>query len=91
MLQVLAHFLTSFKAYNAALVDGTSRPETGDQLGYAMKVIIIPLLTRSFELKQHDVVSEAAVDCMVKALFDPEEEVQGEHQLHACSCHFATC
>lgn len=82
-LQVLVHFLTSFKAYNAALMEGTSREETGDQLAYAMKLIIIPLLSRSFELRQHEVVGEAAVQSMVKDMFDPIEEVQG---MLPCAC-----
>ena len=59
-------------------MDGTSREEVGDQLAYAMKLIIIPLLSRSFELRQHEVVSEAAVESMVKDMFDPSEEVQGK-------------
>jgi len=75
---VLAHFLTSFKVYNATLVNGTSREEVGDQLAYAMKLIIIPLLSRSFELGQHEIVADATVDSMVKDMFDPAEEVQGE-------------
>lgn len=86
-LQVVAHFLASFKAYNAALVENTSREETGDQLAYAMKLIIIPLLTRSFELKQYEIVDEAAVDSMVKDMFDPAEEVQGKLQCHTQSWH----
>jgi len=75
---VLAHFLTSFKVYNATLVNSTSREEVGDQLAYAMKLIIIPLLSRSFELGQHEIVADATVDSMVKDMFDPAEEVQGE-------------
>ncbi len=75
---MLAHFLTSFKVYNATLVNGTSREEVGDQLAYAMKLIIIPLLSRSFELGQHEIVGDATVDSMVKDMFDPAEEVQGE-------------
>ena len=71
------YFLTNFKAYNAALMDGTSRDETGDTLAYAMKLIIIPLLSRSFELRQHEVVGQAAVETMVKDMFDPIEDVQG--------------
>ena len=58
-------------------MDGTSRDETGDTLAYAMKLIIIPLLSRSFELRQHEVVGEAAVETMVKDMFDPIEDVQG--------------
>lgn len=77
VLQVLVYFLTNFKSYNAALMDGSSREETGDTLAYAMKLIIIPLLSRSFELRQHEVVGEAAVETMVKDMFDPIEEVQG--------------
>lgn len=76
-LQVLVYFLTNFKAYNAALMDGSSREETGDTLAYAMKLIIIPLLSRSFELRQHEVVGESAVETMVKDMFDPIEDVQG--------------
>ena len=75
---MLAHFLTSFKVYNATLVSSTSREEVGDQLAYAMKLIIIPLLSRSFELGQHEIVGDANVDSMVKDMFDPAEEVQGE-------------
>jgi len=64
--------------YNATLVNSTSREEVGDQLAYAMKLIIIPLLSRSFELGQHEIVGDATVDSMVKDMFDPAEEVQGE-------------
>lgn len=78
------YFLTNFKAYNAALIADSSREDTGDILAYAMKLIIIPLLSRSFELQQHEVVGEAAVATMVNDMFDPIEEVQGKQ--HAC-CH----
>lgn len=74
----MAHFLTSFTAYNAALMIGTGREDIGDQLAYAMKLIIIPLLTRSFELGQHEIVGDDSVDIMVKHMFEPAEEVQGE-------------
>ncbi|KAL0020642.1 hypothetical protein WJX79_010395 [Trebouxia sp. C0005] len=77
--KVLAHFLTSFKLYNATLVNSTSREEVGDQLAYAMKLIIIPLLSRSFELGQHEIVGDATVDSMVKDMFDPAEEVQDKY------------
>lgn len=76
-MQVLDHFFASFKAYNAAIANGTSNPETGDVLAHAMKFIIIPLITWSFELQQHELVDEAAVSTMVKDMFDPVEEVQG--------------
>ena len=76
-MQVLSHFLTSFKAYNAALVNGTSSPETGEVLAHAMKFVVIPLITRSFELNQHEIVNDVAVNTMVKDMFDPAEEVQG--------------
>ena len=59
-------------------MNSTSREEVGDQLAYAMKLIIIPLLSRSFELGQHEIVADATVDSMVKDMFDPVEEVQGE-------------
>ncbi|KAL0051806.1 hypothetical protein WJX82_002492 [Trebouxia sp. C0006] len=77
--KVLAHFLTSFKVYNTTLVNSTSREEVGDQLAYAMKLIIIPLLSRSFELGQHEIVADVTVDSMVKDMFDPAEEVQGKY------------
>ena len=60
-----------------ALVAGTSSQENGDVLAHAMKFIIIPLISRSFELKQHEIVNEAAVNTMVKDMFDPAEEIQG--------------
>lgn len=86
LLQVLIHFLSSFKAYNTALLEGSSKEETGDQLAHAMKLIIIPLLTRSYELRQHEVVGEATVESMVKDMFDPIEEVQGIAASCADSC-----
>ena len=61
---MLNHFLSSFRAYNVALVAGTSSQENGDVLAHAMKFIIIPLISRSFELKQHEIVNEAAVNTM---------------------------
>ena len=67
-------------------MDGSSQDETGDTLAYAMKLIIIPLLSRSFELRQHEVVGEAAVETMVKDMFDPIEDVQGTSP--SKDCHY---
>ena len=63
----------------------------GDQLAYAMKLIIIPLLSRSFELGQHEIVADVTVDSMVKDMFDPAEEVQGEVAPGAIERYFEIC
>lgn len=77
-LQVLAHFMTEFQAYNAALLSGSAQAEVGERLANAMKLIIIPLLTRSFQQQQR-VVDDAYLTAVVKDLFDPAEEIQGVH------------
>ena len=68
--------MSEFQAYNAALVSGSAQPEAGDRLANAMKLIIIPLLTRSFQQQQR-VVDDAYLTAVVKDLFDPAEEIQG--------------
>ena len=68
-----------FQAYNQALAGG-AQMEAGEQLAHAMKLIIIPMLTRSFELDQHKVLDDACVRSMVKDMFDPAEEIQGMHK-----------
>ena len=69
--------MSDFQAYNQALASNSAQMEAGDQLAHAMKLIIIPMLTRSFELNQHKVLDDACVRSMVKDMFDPAEEIQG--------------
>ena len=91
LFQVLVYFLTNFKAYNAALIAGSSQEDTGDILAYAMKLIIIPLLSRSYELQQHEVVGATAVATMVNDMFDPIEEVQGKQPTGCYNTWSMTC
>lgn len=80
-IQVLERFMTDFQAYNQALTSNTAKVEAGEQLAHALKLIIIPMLTRSFQLNQHKVLDDACVRSMVKDMFDPVEEIQGLHLL----------
>lgn len=75
---MLACFINDFQAFNQAPATGPAQNEAGEQLAHAMKLIIIPMLTRSFQLDQHRVLDDAFVQTMVRDMFDPAEEVQGE-------------
>ena len=81
--------MSDFQAYNQALASNSAQMEAGDQLAHAMKLIIIPMLTRSFELNQHKVLDDACVRSMVKDMFDPAEEIQG--MLGICLTCYRQC
>ncbi len=81
-VQIMMYFVGLFQQHNAA---ATATPEQHaareDTFVHAIRLLIMPLLERSFEKGQRDWLDQELLSVVMKDMFDPPDEVAGRSSL----------
>ena len=81
-VQIMMYFVGLFQQHNAA---ATATPEQHaareDTFVHAIRLLIMPLLERSFEKGQRDWLDQELLSVVMKDMFDPPDEVAGRSGL----------
>ena len=81
-MQIMMYFVGLFQQHNAA---ATATPEQHaareDTFVHAIRLLIMPLLERSFEKGQRDWLDQELLSVVMKDMFDPQDEVAGRSGL----------
>ena len=90
-VQVLLHFVVLMQERRAKLEAGGGVPAEADvsetRIVQAIRLLVIPMLERSFAAKQ-DVLTQEMVDHIVIEMLDPTDEAAGVVSLGLlCACH----